>query len=104
MDIIVQPEVNIVFTSKVKEYLEKNNIKEITMEAIDISSCCIPVVAPPDVRKGAPREPKQYLLIEKDGVNIYYQRNLPIRPQVTIDIQRFGFIKALKINDWEIKF
>jgi hypothetical protein len=104
LDINVQKGVDIVFTPRAQQYLEKNNCKEITIEMLDISSCCIPVIAPPDVRRGMPREPKRFNLIEKDGLSIYYQRGLPIKPKVTIDVQGFGFIKLLKIVDWEIKF
>lgn len=96
--------VNIVITPRALEYLEKNNDKDITIDAIDISSCCIPVLAPPDVRKGRPMKPERYHVIEKDGLSIYYSKGLPLRPQVTIDIQGFGFIKLLKIADWEVRF
>lgn len=104
MELNLQTGVNIVITPKAQEYLKKTNCTEISIESIEISQCCIPVVAPPEVRKGKPIKPENFLLIEKDGLAIYYQRELPKRPQVTIDLQGFGFIKLLKLVDWEIKF
>lgn len=104
MDQNIQTEVNIVITPRTQEYLKKSNCQDIMIDAIDISSCCIPVVAPPDVRKGIPTKPERYRLIEKEGISIYYEKVLPLRSQITIDTQGFGFIKMLKIADWEIKF
>lgn len=96
--------VNIVITSRAQEYLKKKNYQDITIEEIDISSCCIPVVAPPDVRKGSPAKPERYILLEKDGLSIYYSKGLPLKDRITIDALGFGFIKILKIADWEVRF
>ncbi len=96
--------VNIVITTRAQEYLKKNNCQVITIEEIDISSCCIPVAAPPDVRKGSPAKPERYILLEKDGLSLYYSKGLPLRDKITIDVQGFGFIKILKIADWVVKF
>lgn len=103
MDQIIQTEVNIVITPRTQEYLKKSNCQEIMIDAINVDSCCIPIIAPPEVRKGMPMKPERYRLIEKEGISIYYEKVLPLRPQITIDTQGFGFIKTLRIADWEIK-
>lgn len=104
MDEAIPTGVNIVITPRAQEYLKKSNCQEITIEEIDISSCCIPIAAPPDVRKGRPAKLGRFVLLENDGLSIYYSIGLPIRDQITIDAQGFGFIKILKIADWEVKF
>lgn len=100
----INPSIRFEFTSRAQELIAKQGIKEITVNPVDINSCCIPVVAPPDVHKGKPKDLDQYDCFEHDGLYIFYNRTLTHPPEVTFDTQGFSFMKGLKITDWEINF
>lgn len=92
------------FTPKAKEFLLQKQPPVLHIEAVEINQCCIPLVTPPQVRRGAPYKPEKFIPIEAEGITIYYDRELPKRPQITIDLQGVGFIKGLKISDWQIRY
>ncbi|MDA8229088.1 MAG: CC/Se motif family (seleno)protein [Desulfitobacterium hafniense] len=104
MDFNLETEMYIIITPKALEFLKRNNTKNLYIQSVNINQCCIPVIAPPEVHKGVPRQPDKFRLKEMDGLTIYYDKGLPLKPKITIDVQGFGFIKALKIIDWEIRF
>jgi len=104
MPIEVKPEIKINITPRAKEYLERTGSKELYIELVEIKQCCIPLAAPPDVRKGRPAKPENFLKLEADGFTVYYDRSLIRRPEITIDVQGFGIFKGLVITDWEIRF
>lgn len=95
---------NIQLTPKAKEFLEKVGERELYIESVDIDHCCMPITAPPIVRKGKPLMPEKFEVIDADGYSVYYDRSLSHRPQVTVDVEGFSFTKRLGVTGWEIRF
>ncbi|CAA7600991.1 Hypothetical protein DEACI_1644 [Acididesulfobacillus acetoxydans] len=90
------------FTPRARTYLEKRGVREIYVEPVNIVECCIPVISPPSVRKGTPPKPENFLVLEADGIRVFYDKDL-LRPDtLTIDTQSYGFAKTLVIKDWHI--
>lgn len=101
METLRQPRVDM--TPKAQDYLRRAGVKDLYVEQVFIDQCCIPLVAPPDVRKGIPRKPEQFNPLQFEEFTVYYEKNLLAPPVITIDIQNYGFAKTLVIRDWKIK-
>lgn len=104
METHLEAEIQFEFTERAKEYLAKQGIQEITIKPVEINSCCIPVVAPPEVHRGGPKNLRDYQTYDWEGLRINYYSALAHPPKVSIDTQGFGFMKGLKITNWEIRF
>lgn len=91
------------FTPQAKEYILRNQPAIIYIQSTNLDACCVPVVAPPEVRRGTPLKPEKFILIEAEGITIYYDRFLPKRPEITIELYGVGFFKGLRIADWKIR-
>ena len=104
MDLNLKTGMRIIITPKALELLQKANKREFYIERLVITQCCIPLATPPTVRKGSPRKPDDFYIINVDGITVYYDRNLISKPEVTIDAQGTGFIKGLYVSDWVIKY
>ncbi|TGE33672.1 CC/Se motif family (seleno)protein [Desulfosporosinus sp. Sb-LF] len=92
------------FTQKAKEFLQKANKSALHIETMVVTQCCIPLSIPPTVRKGIPHKPENFHVFNVDGITVYYDRNLILKPEVTIDVRGLGFAKGLIVSDWVIKY
>jgi len=104
MDLNLKTGMRIIITPKALELLQKANKQEFYIERLVVTQCCIPLATPPTVRKGSPRKPDDFYIINVDGITVYYDRNLISKPEVTIDAQGIGFVKGLYVSDWVIKY
>lgn len=96
--------INFKFTPEAKEYLQQKESASVHIESQDLDACCIPIVSPPQVRRGVPLKPEKFIPMEAEGITVYYDRCLPKRPQLTIELYGVGFLKGLRVADWEIHF
>lgn len=94
----------ITITQKAMDFLQKANKQDFYVERVVVTQCCIPLATPPTVRKGSPRNPDDFYIIDVDGITVYYDRNLITKPEVTIDAQGVGFLTGLFVSDWVIKY
>ncbi|HVJ49467.1 CC/Se motif family (seleno)protein [Desulfitobacterium sp.] len=94
--------ISFTFTPKAKEYLLQKPPVSVYIEDMTLEACCIPIVSPPQVRRGTPLKPEKFISLEADGITIYYDRFLPKRPEITIELFGVGFLKGLRIADWKI--
>lgn len=104
MNIQDKEEMKIILTPRAQEFLQHAGTNAISIEAIEIQQCCIPLTVPPVVRKGSPHKPEKFVLLQSDGYSIYFDKDLRYRPQITIDTKGIGFMKGLQISDWEIRY
>ena len=104
MDLNLKPNMTINITRKAMEFLEKANKHELYIENIDVAQCCIPLASPPMVRKGSPRKPEDFLMFDVDGTAVYYDRNLRLKTEITVDAQGLWITRGLFISDWVIKY
>lgn len=98
------PVISFTFTPEAKEFLLQKQVASVQIESMDLDACCIPIVSPPHVRRGTPLKPEKFIPMEADGITIYYDRYLPRRPEIKIELSGFGFFKGLRVADWKIKF
>lgn len=94
--------ISFTFTPKAKEFLQQKQSTSVHIENMCLDACCIPVVSPPQVRRGTPLKPEQFIPMVAEGITIYYDRFLPKRPEITIELFGIGFLKMLRVADWEI--
>lgn len=99
-----KPLMSFTFTPEAKEFLNLKQAASVLIESMDLDACCIPVVSPPQVRRGTPLKPENFIPMEAEGITIYYDRYLPKRPEVIIELSGFGVFKGLRVANWEIKF
>lgn len=90
------------FTTRALTYLHHSGVTDIYVEQVNIQQCCIPLMSPPTVRKGAPLKPEDFLTLEADGIRVFYDKDLQRPDKLTIDTQSYGFAKALVVKDWRI--
>jgi len=91
-------------TDKALEFLRKTNTNELYIELIEIQQCCITLVTPPVVRKGAPNKPDMFHKFVVNGITVYYDRRLILKTGITVEAQGISFMKGLIVSDWEIKY
>jgi len=104
METTAKPSITVNLTQRARDYLAKAGTTELHINAVEIQECCIPLVAPPTVHKGAPLKPERYHRLQVDGYTVYYDRDLIQRPDITIDASGLSFARGLKITDWEIRY
>ena len=104
MDPNLKTSMKINMTHRAIEFLEKANQHELYIENIDVAQCCIPLASPPIVRKGSPRKSEDFLVFEVEAMTVYYDRNLRLKTEITIDARGLWITKGLYISDWVIKY
>ena len=104
MDRNLNTSMKINITQKAREFLQKAKKNDLYIERLVVTDCCVPLATPPTVTKGRPRKQDDYHIFEVDGLTVFYDRNLISKPEITIDTQKFGFIKGLIVTDWVIKY
>lgn len=104
MDLKVPTTMKINITQKAIEFLEKAHQHELYVENIDVAQCCIPLTSPPIVRKGSPLKPEHFSVFDVDGIAVYYDRNLRLKEEITIDVQGLWISRGLFVSDWVIKY
>lgn len=104
MDLNHKTTMKINITQKAMKFLQKAKKNEFYIERLVVTQCCIPLSTPPTVRKGRPRKPEDFHVYAVDEITVYYDRNLINKSELTIDAQRFRFIKGLIVSDWVIKY
>lgn len=104
MNLTQNSSMRIKITQKAREFLQKSAKKELYIENFDVSQCCIPLATPPAVRKGRPSKPEKFNVYTVDGITVYYDQNLALKPEITIDTQGIGILKGLIVSDWVIKY
>lgn len=92
------------FTPEAKEFLAQKQTVSVHIESQDLDACCIPIVSPPQVRRGIPLKPENFIPMDVDGIIVYYDRYLPKRPEIKIELSGFGVFRGLRVANWEIKF
>ncbi|AHF06404.1 CC/Se motif family (seleno)protein [Desulfitobacterium metallireducens] len=101
---IQHPAISFTFTPEAKEFLLQKQVASVHIESMDLDACCIPIVSPPAVRRGNPLKPENFIPMNAEGITVYYDRYLPKRPEVKIELSGFGLFKGLRVANWEIKF
>lgn len=104
LDLKSNMKMKINITQKAKEFLQRAKKIELYIERLVVSECCIPLSTPPSVHKGSPRKPEDFYAYDVEGITVYYDRNLINKPELTIDVQGFGFAKGLYVSNWVIKY
>jgi len=104
MDVNLETSMKIKITQKAIEFLQKSNKHELYIENIDVAQCCIPLASPPMVRRGSPRKPEDFLVFDVNGTTVYYDRNLRLKTEITVDAQGLWISRGLFISDWVIKY
>ena len=102
LNLITSMKINL--TQKAMEFLDKANKHELYIENIDVVQCCIPLASPPIVRKGSPCKPEDFVVFNVDEITVYYDRDLRIKTEITIDAQGLWVSKGLYVSDWVIKY
>ncbi|MEA4901924.1 CC/Se motif family (seleno)protein [Desulfitobacterium sp.] len=101
---IQKPMISLKFTPEAKDFLFQKKVDSIHIISMDLDACCIPVVSPPAVRRGAPHNSERFITMDADGITVYYDRCLPKRAEIIIELSVVGFFKNLRVANWRIKF
>ena len=95
---------NLILTDKLKQYIEKKNVKVLTVDQVDLKHCW---VAPnlPSVMETAPKAPEKFNIHEVDGVMIYLNKSIKFnRETVKLDIRRYLFTQEIFIDGVDIAY
>ena len=94
----------IIMSEKLKHYLKKKNIRNLTVEQVEIKRCWLGPNLP-SVKEGEPKSPESYLLVKTEYSNVYIDKAIVFkRENINMDLRKFFLTHEITIDGVDITY